>query len=190
MDDSQILSELLKENVIIQHYQEYHKNCVKLEEEGLPESTSILRNLPHDAVVIKADQFPAPRDYFKGDKSENKRADFIIISPSKKVVIYIELKAGNKQRSYVENQLKGAACVFAYCKEVGHLFWNHSTFLEGYKHRFVGIVNTSINLKPSRTQKNGNTIHDTPSKFLKISAPHNLQYNQLAALHYDDQTKN
>lgn len=188
MDDSQILSELINENVIIQHYQEYQKNCVKLEEEGLPESTSILRNLPHDAVVIKADQFPAPVKFFKGDKDENKRADYIIISPSKKVVIYIELKSGKKHSSYVENQLKGAACVFAYCKEVGHLFWNHSSFLEGYKHRFVGIVNASINLKPSRTKKNNSSIHDKPCNFLKLSSPSNLQFNQLAAL--DDQTKN
>ncbi len=182
MDDSQILLELLHEDALIEHGDDYGRPFVKLAEPDVLGSVAVVRNIPEDAVVIKTDQFPAPLQFFKGSKNENKRADFMIISPSKKVVLYIELKAGKKESSFVEKQLKGAACVFAYCKEVGQRFWGRCEFLEGYEHRFVGIVNTSIDLQPSRQQKNQGAVHDTPQNFLKLSSPNHLQFRKLAAL--------
>lgn len=182
MDDGQILIEMLRKDALIEHCEEYGRALVKLEEPGLPDSVAVVRNIPQDAIVIKTDLFPAPLQFFKGSKNENKRADFMIISPSKKVVLYIELKAGKKEYSFIEKQLKGAACVFAYCKETGQRFWDSDHFLEGYKHRFIGIIKTSLNIRPSRGKKNEASVHNSPQNFLKETAPHNLRFNKLAAL--------
>lgn len=138
--------------------------------------------MPPDAFVIKADSFPAPKELFRGLRSECKRADFIIISPAEKVVLYIELKTGPMGSNFIEKQLKGAACVFAYCKEVGQRFWGQCNFLEGYEHRFIGIVKTRLNLRPSRQQKNAGVVHNSPDNFLKESSPNHLEFRKLAAL--------
>ncbi len=94
MSDMEILSELILESALIPHENEYGKPVIKLQEAGAKGSVSFIRKIPLDAIVIKADEFPAPKKFFKGDKGECKRADFIIISEEKKVILYVELKAG------------------------------------------------------------------------------------------------
>lgn len=180
MSDMDILSNLILESVLIPHESEYGKPVIKLQEVGVKDSFSYIRGIPSDAIVIKADEFPAPKSFFRGDKGECKRADFIIISEEKKVILYIELKAGDKDAKHIIKQLKGAKCVISYCKEIVKQFWNESTFLDDYSHRYVGMVNLSINKKPSR--QSAIPLHDSPEKFLKISSPHNLRFKQLAAV--------
>ncbi len=180
MQDIEILSELILESALVPHEYEYGKPIIKLHEEGHKNSVSFIRNIPTDALVIKADEFPTPKTFFKGDKGECKRADFIIISEEKKVILYVELKAGPKDSSYIIKQLKGASCVISYCKEIGKHFWNENAFLDGYAHRYIGMVNVSVNNKPSRHKSS--PLHDSPEKFLKISSPHHLQFNHLVGL--------
>jgi len=180
MSDMKILSEMILESVLVPHENEYGKPVIKLQEAGVKDSVSFIRNIPSDSIVIKADEFPAPKTFFKGDKGECKRADFIIISEEKKVILYVELKAGAKDASPIVKQLRGASCLISYCKEIGREFWSESTFLDGYAHRYVGMVNLSVSKKPSRHKSV--PLHDSPETFMKISSPHNLQFNQLAAV--------
>lgn len=180
MSDMGILSELFLESSLIPLENEYGKPIIKLQEAGVKYSVSCIRNVPSDVIVIKADDFPAPKTFFKGNKGECKRADFIIISEEKKVILYVELKAGKKDACHIVQQLKGASCVVTYCKEIGKHFWNQSTFLDDYAHRFVGMVNLSVSKKPSRHKSA--PLHDLPESFLKISSPHNLQFKELAAV--------
>mgnify|MGYP007058257523 FL=1 len=180
MSDMEILSELILESALIPHENEYGKPVIKLQEAGVKGSVSCIRNIPSDSIVIKADEFPAPKTFFKGDKGECKRADFIIISEEKKVILYVELKAGAKDASHIVKQLKGASCVISYCKEIGKQFWSEARFLDGYAHRYIGMVNLSISKKPSRHKSA--PLHDSPESFLKISSPRNLQFNQLASV--------
>lgn len=180
MSDMKILSELILESALISHENEHGKPVIKLQEAGVKNSVSFIRNIPSDTIVIKADEFSAPKSFFKGNKGECKRADFIIISEEKKVILYVELKAGVKDAGHIVKQLKGASCVISYCKEIGTQFWSERRFLDGYAHRYVGMVNLSVSKKPSRHKSS--PLHDSPEKFLKISSPHNLQFNQLAAV--------
>lgn len=73
-------------------------------------------------------------------------------------------------------QLKGAQCFVAYCREIGQLFWNNPNFLKGYEYRFISIKNISVSKKPSRTKT---AIHDRPEQMLKISSPDYLEFNRL-----------
>jgi len=180
MGDREILSEMIKDTVLVPLVDEYGKPMIKLEEPSVKNSIACIRNSPYDAFIIKADEFPAPKNFFKGDKGECKRADFVIISPEKKVILYVELKAGAKDTDHIVKQLKGAACVVKYCTEIGKQFWNHSSFLNGYSPRFIGIVNLSVNKKASRYKKA--PVHDTPETFIKISSPHNIQFREIAGL--------
>jgi hypothetical protein len=180
MSDTEILSELILESALIPLEIEYGKPVVKLQETGIKDSVCYIYNMPPDAIVIKADDFTAPMSFFKGSKGERKRADFIIISEEKKVVLYIELKAGEKDTGHIVKQLKGAFCVVSYCKEIGSMFWDESTFLEGYAHRFVGMIHLSVSKKTTRRQSAA--LHDSPGTFLKISSPHHIQFNELAAV--------
>lgn len=180
MTDMETLTEMLLDSALIPVENEYGKQIIKLEEAGIKGSITCIRNIPADAIVIKADDFPTPNKFFQGDKGECKRADFIIISEEKKVILYIELKAGKKDASHIIKQLKGGACVITYCKEIGKHFWNQETFLNGYAHRFIGMVNLSISKKPSRHKSA--PLHDSPESFLKISSPHHLQFRELAAV--------
>jgi hypothetical protein len=181
MSDMDILSELILQSVLVPLViNEYGKPVIKLQESGVKDSVSFISNIPSDAIVIKADKFPAPKTFFKGDKGECKRADFIIISEEKKVILYVELKAGAKDRGHIVKQLKGASCVISYCKEIGKQFWSEPRFLDGYAHRYIGMVNLSISKKTSRHESA--PLHDSPESFLKISSPHHLQFNQLASV--------
>jgi hypothetical protein len=180
MSDMEILSELIQESALVPHENEYGKPIIKLQGTGFKKYFSYIRNIPSDAIVIKADDFLAPKTFFNGNKGECKRADFIIISEEMKVILYVELKAGEKNASHIVKQLKGASCLVSYCKEIGRQFWSESTFLDGYAHRYVGMVNLSVSKKPSRYKST--PLHDAPESFMKISAPHHLQFNKLAAV--------
>ncbi len=180
MSDKEIFEELLLASCVVPLEEEYGRPIVKLEEVGVAGSVACIRNIPSDVVAIKADSFPAPKGFFQGSKGECKRADYILISEEKKVVLFVELKAGSKETSHIIRQLKGAACLLAYCKEIGKKYWGREEFMDGYAHRYIGMVNLSVSKKPTRHKKS--PVHDRPERFQKISSPHHLQFNQLAAL--------
>ena len=74
-------------------------------------TTVEIKGLPHDSIVIRAEDFKGPLTVFQGSRSERKRADFVIVSNEErgKWIICIETQAGNsKDPVHVEAQLKGA----------------------------------------------------------------------------------
>jgi len=174
-----ILSELIEQSALVPLEKKNGKLVIKLKESGIEDCVCFISNIPSDTIVIKADKFPAPKSFFRSDKGECKRADFIIVSEEKKVILYIELKAGTHEPTHIIKQLKGAHCVISYCKEIGKQFWNETRFLDEYKHRYIAMVNLSISKKPSRHRQA--VLHDSPHKFLKISSPGYLQFNQLVS---------
>jgi len=141
--------------------------------------------MPNNAevIVIKADAFSdiALTAVFNNSKHECKRADFVIIANTgkQKVIIFIECKAKTTTSTLKEivQQLKGAKCFVAYCKEVGKIFWDNKNFLNDYEYRYVTLRNISISKKSTR-EKN-TPIHDCPENMLKIASPHHLEFNHL-----------
>ena len=179
MSDRRILLEMLLDEVLTPLGLENGKPIIELHEEASAKPT-IIREVPEDSLVIKADEFPAPTDFFEGSKGENKRADFIVISEAEEVILYIEIKSGKASGAEIEQQLKGAACVLSYCKEVAGQFWNESNFLDEkkYKHRYIGLVETDANKRPTY---HNSVPHDSAESFTKISSPHRLTFSKLTA---------
>ena len=187
MSDIKILHEMIKNSAkigVIKEKAEDKNHVILTEAEGSahPEYSVTISGMPDNAIVIKADAFTAPKSIFNDSKQECKRADFVIITDSsskKKIILCIEMKTskGETEKEIIQ-QLKGAQCFVAYCKEIGKSFWDKKDFLDGYIYRFVSIKNISISKKQTRTKKHKG-IHDRPENMLKISSPHRLQFNHL-----------
>ena len=179
MSDMKILSEMLLDEVLTPLESEHGKPIIKLQEKPSA-AAAIIRKAPTDSLVIKADKFPGPTDFFKGSKGENKRADFIVISETEKVILYIELKSGRASGKEIKQQLKGAACVLSYCKEVANQFWNESNLLDDkkYAHRYIALVETDADKRPTF---HNSELHDSAESLLKISSPNRLTFSKLAA---------
>ena len=189
MSDITVFKEMIKNTakVPLENYYDQKKVILK-EKEKEKESSSTdysvtIYGMPDDdqTIVIKADAFPAPTGIFANSKHECKRADFVIIADTdnKKVILCIEMKAGKGGREQeIIQQLKGAKCFIAYCREIGQVFWDRKNFLNDYAYRFVSIRNISIPKRPTRPSKQ-TKIHDQPSRMLKITSPKGLQFNSL-----------
>ena len=131
-----------------------------------------VRDLPTDSIVIKADKFPSPRNFFIGSKGENKRADFIIISEEEtaKWIVYIEMKkGGSSKENEIIWQLKGSQCVIAYCESVAEKFHNERTgFLNEYEPRFIRAKETRTTNKEKTAPRLGTKTHKTPEEHLRL----------------------
>ena len=153
---------------------------IKLQERKLDDTNvATIRNVPDDILVIRADDFPDLSKFFMSKRGVNRRADFIIISEMKKVILYIEHKSGSEERVKIEQQLKGAACVLAYCREAGKQFWNKSNFLKDYKHRYIGIARVSIGKQPTGIHSR---THDRPETYLSVPISdddNDIEFNKL-----------
>ena len=175
MNDIEILREMLVCNDDVQ---------VPLEQEqGKPPSVELhdyqanttvkITGLPDDSIVIRAETFKAPCCFFKGSQGERRRADFVIVSDNgnrKRWIICIEVQKGakkNKERSRVIAQLKGAACVVNYCQCIGKQFWKEKDFLNDYQFRFISMVHTSMDKRPTQN-KSPNSSGDSPETFLRV----------------------
>lgn len=178
ISDSEILDALLRPEVRVPLEKEHSKDVLRLSEPKAPDSRADIRGMPHDAIVFKPDLFPVPEAVFQGRKGECDRADFIIISELRRVVLYIEMKQSGGKAWKVTRQLKGAFCCLKYCQAIGREFWGKSDFLEGYRDRFVAITNTGPQKQKSVEYKSA-PVHDCPEKFMKMSSPHYLQFNKL-----------
>ena len=191
MTDREILLEMLQEEILTPVGRDMHgRPIVELQEDQQDNPViSTIRKVPLDAIVIRADKFPAPIGFLKSsddgdDMGMCKRADFVIISEEESVVLYIELKSGDSSAKEIVQQLKGASCVIAYCKEVARQFWNKEDFLDSYDCRYIRIVEFRVKkrrTRPKHTSRKQSIKHDSPESFLTIRSPHHLKFNKLAA---------
>lgn len=183
MSDIVILKEMIKNTATVPLENYHSKNKVILKEPPPADYSVTIYGLPDDdqTIVIKADAFTAPKGIFADSKCECKRADFVIIADTdeEKVIICIEMKSGKGglEREIIQ-QLKGAQCFVAYCREIGHSFWDHQNFLKDYVYRFISIRNISISKRPTRPS-GGTITHDRPERMLKVTSPKGLQFNHL-----------
>jgi hypothetical protein len=181
MQDVDILAQMIKTTAQVPLKYEYGKSAVTLSEPQASDSSTTIRNMPADAMVIKVDIFHSPDKIFNGIRGECKRCDYVIISPGKKCILYIEIKRTRDTdgRKHVVEQLKGARCFVTYCQAVGKYFWGKHEFLSGYKNRFISIGHTRIAKRKTRITKESKR-HDTPDNAMKIDWPNYLQFNHLA----------
>jgi hypothetical protein len=182
MTDSEILSEMIKPQAIITiTLDNYGSKEAILADTNQSNYSVTIKRIPDDAIIIKSDLFPSPHPIFNDSKCECKRADFVIISETNKVIIYIEITIATKMEHEYVNQLKGAKCFIAYCAEIGRVFWDEPSFLKEYKHRYVFFDHLSISKQPSRAKKD-NCVHDSPTNALKISSQQRIEFNHIACL--------
>lgn len=183
MSDISILQEMIQTTATVSLEDSYNKKKITLEEPPPAGYSVTIHGMPNDdeVIVIKADTFSSPNSVFQGEHCECKRADFAIIADTenKKVIIFIEMKAGQGgSEKEIIQQLKGARCFVTYCREIGQSFWEQKNFLDGYEYRFVSIRNISISKRPTRSSIR-TPKHDQPEKMLKITSPKGLQFNHL-----------
>ncbi len=187
MSDFDILRDLIQNDALVLAEDEYNKKIIVLKESGnqQPEYSLKIRNVPDDIIAFKADAFPPPNRIFKNSKGECKRADYVVIASDDRAnwIVHIEMKSGKgDSEKEVEQQLRGAQCLVAYCRAIGQEFWQEQDFLEkkNYQQRFISIKNIGVAKRETLIEpKSGQ--HDIPERMLKISAPanSNLQFKRL-----------
>ncbi len=191
--DLDILRALIKkEATVLPGKNPYGKAEVTLEE---PRNTTKnnyslkITKIPDEIVIIKADKFPSPNNFFMGNKGERKRADYIVVAQAgnKNWILHIEMKSsagGNLNNKEIVQQLKGAQCLVAYCRAIGREFWQEPKFLEekNYQQCFVCItdIKTSMGKTPTRIPPKS-VLHNTPENKLRIKThgKTRLQFNEL-----------
>ena len=182
VNDIQILREMLVGRAQIRLQQGQGRPSVELID--LQAGTTVeIKGLPPDSIVIRAEDFENSLTIFNGSKGERKRADFVIVSNDeneRRWIICLETKGGNKTRSEVVAQLKGAKCFITYCKCIGKSFWESEEFLDDYEYRFVSVVRLNDPRK-RRTEPFYYTenLHDRPEVFLKISRIFSIHFSKL-----------
>lgn len=186
MNDIEILKEMLSCKIRVPlNHEAGRPPSVKLKDKQ-SKGTVKIKGLPHNSIVIRAEDFEPPCTVFKGSKGERRRADFVIVSNDVrgKWIICIEIEDSNyKGGAEIVEQLKGALCFVHYCKCIGKEFWVEKGFLDGYEYRFVCMAN--INVKKRRTRsysphiQSRGKLHDTPDAFLKFSESLNLHFSNL-----------
>lgn len=179
MDDAEILAQLIKPAATVPLEDAYGKHVLTLREPQAPDSVVTVRNVPADTLAIKVDSFTSPDSVFNGGHGECKRADYVLISPEQRTIIYIEIKRTREGLTEIVKQLKGARCFVNYCRDVGRSFWDEPRFLQDYQHRFVSIGHTTLAKRKTQIERLA-PRHDSPSAPLKIDWPHHIQFNQLA----------
>ena len=184
MNDIQILREMLNPNtqVVVQSGQ--GRSSVQLTD-SQSGTTVEIKGLPHNSIIIRAEDFENPLIVFNGSKGERKRADFVIVSNDendRKWIICIETQERDSKKAWhITQQLKGAYCFINYCKCVGKSFWESEEFLDDYDYRFVSIVDINFNRSKRRSQPFYSTreLHNRPDVFLKISRSPTLHFGKL-----------
>ena len=190
MSDLAILRELIKKEAIVSPTNTHDgKQTATLEEtddRGVLLYSVEIKGIPKDAIIIKADEFPAPKPIFNNTKGECRRADFAIVinSTAGNFILYIEMKEGEDSIKKIIDQLKGAKCFMGYCREIVRAFWQKRDFLgAGYESRFVIIrkIKMSMAKRPTRPTvsipKGG--LNDRPDNALRISGKESLHFREL-----------
>ena len=170
MSDFEILRELIREEALASVKYQYGKKIIVLEEPGNQQQSAYslkIYNVPDDVIAFKADDFPPPNSIFKNSKGECKRADFVVIASDDKAkwIVHIEMKSGNTGLGReIEQQLRGARCLVAYCRVIGQEFWQEPKFLEqkNYQQRFISVK--EIGIKKSQHGHSQNLVGTTRQK--------------------------
>lgn len=185
MTDLDILDSLITPTARISVEESFGKGTIQLTEPDCSDSNVVINGLPINAIVIKVDNFQAPKTVFKGTQGECKRADYAIIAEKngRTVIVYVEMKRTKAPYHDIVKQLAGAKCFIKYCQEIGKTFWDESGFLSSACHRFVSIAHTSISKKPTRVDR-FDARHDCPERMMKIHHPRKLQFNMLTGAIY------
>lgn len=192
LSDIDILKKMINKQATVQLKEQQDgkriKYSVTLTEPQHSYSVTIDR-MPNDDKVIVIDvdtYFPAPSKIFTAEKGQCKRADFVIVTNTgtEKIILCLEIKKKKDSNSTIIQQLTGAQCFVAYCKEIGKAFWHKHNFLDAYQYRFVSIGHISIAKKKTQgksSNKNpdSNDIHDCPNRMLKISYSGSLLFDRL-----------
>ena len=185
MSDLDVLRELIEKKASVSLANTpYGKKAVTLKEAASPGNSPYsvkINGIPKDAIVIKTDMFPAPDRIFMCRKGECRRADYVIITNSDQgnFILYIEMKKGTDKLRKIIEQLKGAQCFIAYCREIGRVFWQQPGFLgANYQSRFVTIREIRINKRPTINRPQS-SLNDNPEDVLKIKGKGNLRFREL-----------
>lgn len=186
MNDIQILQEMLSPDAQVMLQSGPGRPSVKLTD-SQSGTTVEVKGLPPASVVIKADLFKGPFPIFNEDLEDiRKRADFVIVSNDeygRKWIVCIETKGGNKPRTRIVAQLKGAQCFISYCRCIGKSFWESEEFLDGYEQRFVSIARLNdIKKQGKHSFHSEGELHNQPELFLKISRTSTLHFRKLINL--------
>ena len=188
MSDIDILKEMLISDAQIPLQQEGNQPPSVELIDTQANTTVEIKGLPHDSIVVRAEDFEDPLTIFEGSKGERRRADFVIVSNEDrgKWIICIETQAGNyKGRREVIEQLKGALCFVHYCKCIGKEFWEWEEFLEDYQYRFISMADINSNKGTKKTRHYSphmqpiGRLHDTPDAFLKFLRSPRLHFSHL-----------
>ena len=184
VNDIQILREMISPDVQVMLQPAQGKPFVQLTD--LTSGTTVKVNgVPHDSIVIRAEDFENPLTIFNGSRGERKRADFVIISNDeneKRWIICIETQESDSKKAWhVIQQLKGAYCFINYCKCIGRSFWESEEFLDGYQYRFVSIVDINFNKGRRRTQPFDyvDELHSHPDVFKKLPHRPTVHFSKL-----------
>lgn len=180
-DDLNILDEMIQDSAKVPLTTSYNKNKVILTENRGVNYQVTIKNIPKNTLVIDSDRFSAPKLFFQGTHGECKRADYVIVSDeeNRKLMIFIEMKAGRGDNTEIIKQLKGSEALMTYCQKIGQLFWHKSNFLDGYNARFISLKNINIAKRTTRAKEHPQQC-DRPENMLKISSPNNtLVFNRL-----------
>jgi len=192
LSDIDILKKMINKQATVQLKEQQDgkriKYSVTLTEPQHSYSVTIDR-MPNDDKVIFIDvdtYFPAPSKIFTAEKGQCKRADFVIVTNTgtEKIILCLEIKKKKDSNSTIIQQLTGAQCFVAYCKEIGKAFWHKDNFLDAYQYRFVSIGHISISkkktqIKSSNKNPDSKEIHDCPNRMLKISCSGSLLFDRL-----------
>jgi hypothetical protein len=190
MSDIAILKEMINKTATVSLVNHQNKKKVVLEEKDdkVPSDkkanyTVEVLGLPEDSdvIVIKVDAFKSPISIFNEKNGICKRSDFVIVADTgtEKVIVIIEMKAGNPERQGIIKQFKGAQYFVRYCQEIGKSFWNQADFLEDYSYRFVAILNICKGRKTSTAYKERDVLNDTPDNMFKVPNCPIIQFKKL-----------
>ena len=172
--DADVLRDLLNPSMIVKcELNNTNDYQITLTEEKAKASYIKITGLPDDALIVKTDEFRCARkpskieidEYscrsdneakreanaransaFQGKHDENACADYVLLSQSKRVILYFELKSTKptKGSGHATSQLKGAQCFMDCCKlYVKHFFEDApSNFLENSRPRYFKCLRT------------------------------------------------
>ena len=181
MNDIKLLKSIINEEYIEKLIHIEHSKSVTMSE---GDANFQIKNLPDDSLVIKTDLFPSKNhqpshDYFFTDSyGIRRRADYMIVCYSQKLVIFIEIKAVKKNTKRVDSnevieQLKGSLCLYEYCKKIGEIFGNHKDFLKELTPKFYSVFIHTQGKTKSRLDNPILQDNSTPESRLSLSINNN-----------------
>lgn len=180
MPDMTLLKAMIKNTAQIAVQDHYSRKKVILNEHDTVGSILEIHNVPADSIIIDVDASLDIRNLINTTNGACKRADYLIISQEKKLVLFIEMKKGNPKTSDIIKQLKGTLCVFKYCQAIASEFFDTVDFLADYKMRFVAFKNVNLTKQKTKIDK-AMSSHDTPETLMRVSWANIIQFNKIAA---------